>query len=168
MSTDHVESEVGSPTNSIEQTPEQENTTQPQTSSELASDTQQKPPPRPKWNWQDALALLGLLLLVVGMVLRYASNITGEVPGEWWDPLLNIWTLSWDTNTLLHNPLHLWQAQLLYPNNLTLSYSENLLGDVIFFAPIYLITHNPVLAYNVVFYLSFFLCGLNMYIVARH
>lgn len=166
MSTEHVESEVVPPTSSTEQAPEQEHTTQPQTSSE--SGTEQKTPNRPPWNWQDALALLGLLLLVVGMVLRYASNITGEIPGEWWDPLLNIWTLSWDTNTLLHNPLHLWQAQLLYPNNLTLSYSENLLGDVIFFAPIYLLTHNPVLAYNVVFYLTFFLCGLNMYIVARH
>src|SRR2546422_2384025 len=122
----------------------------------------------PRWNWRDALFLLALVGLVVAMALRYTPNLTGEVAGEWWDPLLNMWTLSWDTTTLLHAPTHLWQAQLLYPNHLTLSYSENLLGEVIFFAPFFLITHNPVLSYNVTFYTTFLLCGTNMYFVARH
>jgi len=122
---------------------------------------------RLRWNWQDALYIFILLLLVVAMIVRFTPRVTSEIPGLWWDPLLNIWTLAWDTTALLHNPLHLWQAPLLYPNNLTLSYSENLLGDVIYFAPVFLITHNPVLAYNVTFYMIFFLCGLNMYIVAR-
>lgn len=121
-----------------------------------------------KWNWQDALYLLFLLFLVIFMAYRYTPNLTGEVPGMWWDPLLNIWTLSWDTNTLLHHATHLWQGQLLYPNSLTLSYSENLLGEAIFFAPFFLLTHNPVLAYNITFYLTFLLCGVNMYIAARH
>ena len=102
------------------------------------------------------------------MALHYTPNLTGEVAGEWWDPLLNMWTLSWDTTTLLHAPTHLWQAQILYPNNLSLSFSENLLGETILFAPFYLISHNPVLAYNITFYLTFLLCGINMYIMARH
>ena len=122
----------------------------------------------PKWSWQDALYLLTIVLLVVAMAWHFTPNFAGEVPGIWWDPLLNMWTLSWDTTTLLHTPTHLWQAQLLYPNNLTLSYSENLLGEVIFFAPFFLITHNPVLAYNVTFYMTFLLCGTNMYFVARY
>jgi hypothetical protein len=122
---------------------------------------------RLRWNWQDALYIFILLFVVVAMVIRFTPHVTSEIPGLWWDPLLNIWTLAWDTTALLHNPLHLWQAPLLYPNNLTLSYSENLLGDIIYFAPVFLITHNPVLAYNVTFYMIFFLCGLNMYIVAR-
>ena len=121
-----------------------------------------------RWNWRDALFLLALVGLVVAMALRYTPNLTGEVAGEWWDPLLNMWTLSWDTTTLLHEPTHLWQAQILYPNNLSLSFSENLLGETILFAPFYLISHNPVLAYNITFYLTFLLCGINMYIMARH
>src|SRR6266702_6218193 len=116
-----------------------------------------------RWNWRDALFLLALVGLVVAMALRYTPNLTGEVAGEWWDPLLNMWTLSWDTTTLLHAPAHLWQGQLLYPNPLTLTYSENLLGEAIFYAPLFLITHNPVLAYNMPFYLTFLLCGVNMY-----
>lgn len=121
-----------------------------------------------RWGWSDAAYLLAFAVLVIAMAYRYTPHITGEVAGEWWDPLLNMWTLSWNTTTLLHDPLHLWQAQILYPNSLTLSYSENLLGETLFFAPIFLLSHNPVLAYNVVFYLTLLLCAVNMYILARH
>jgi hypothetical protein len=127
-----------------------------------------QPMPVQRRYWQDALYLLVLVGLVIAMAYHYTPDLTGEVAGEWWDPLLNMWTLSWDTITLLHNPTHLWQAQLLYPNNLSLSFSENLLGETIFFAPFYLLTHNPVFAYNMTFYLTFLLCGINMYIVARY
>src|SRR5258708_19344288 len=78
-----------------------------------------------------------------------------------------MWTLSWDTRTLMHDPTHLWQAQLLCPSHLSLSFSENLLGETVFFAPFYLFTHNPVFAYNMTFYLTFLLCGISMYIMAR-
>src|SRR5437588_2053778 len=121
-----------------------------------------------RWDWHDVLYLLILVGLVVAMAIRYTPNFTGEVAGEWWDPLLNIWTMSWDTTTLLHAPTQLWQAQLLYPNNLSLSFSENLLGETLLYAPFFLTTHNPVLAYNITFYLTFLLCGTNMYILARH
>src|SRR6266566_5242342 len=121
-----------------------------------------------KWGWQDALYLFILLLSVVAMARYFTPDFTGEVAGMWWDPLLNMWTLSWDTTTLLHAPTHLWQAQLLYPNNLSLSFSENLLGETLLYAPFYLISHNPVLAYNITFYLTFLLCGINMYIIERH
>jgi hypothetical protein len=120
-----------------------------------------------KWNWLDALYLLIILLLVIAMAYRYDPHISTSIPGMWWDPLLNTWTLSWDTTALIHHPLQLWQAPLLYPYNLTLSYSENLIGDLPYFAPVYLISHNPVLAYNVTFYSIFFLDGLTMYVVAR-
>ncbi len=120
------------------------------------------------WDWKDALYLLALVALVIAMALRYTPNFTGQIAGMWWDPLLNMWTLSWDTTTLLHAPTHLWQAQILYPNNNSLSFSENLLGETILFAPFFLVTHNPVLAYNVTFYATFLLCGINMYIMARH
>lgn len=121
-----------------------------------------------RWNWQDILYLLLLVGLVVVMAYRFTPNFTGEVAGEWWDPLLNMWTLSWDTTTLLHAPTHLWQAQLLYPNNLSLSYSENLLGEAIIYGPFFLLSQNPVFAYNMTFYTSFLLCGTSMYIMARH
>ncbi len=163
MSTEHIKPAIVSPSKATEPRA-QEYIEQDSAREEIAKAQEQKL----RWNWRDALFILILLLLIVGMAYRYTRNITGEVPGMWWDPLLNTWAMAWDTTALLHNPLHLWQAPLLYPNNLTLSYTESLFGNVIFFAPVFLLTHNPVLAYNVTFYLTFFLCGLNMYIVARH
>jgi len=120
-----------------------------------------------RWNWHDTLYLATLTLIVITMAYRYTPNLTTSVPGMWWDPLLNIWTMTWNTTILLHAPTHLWQASILYPNDLTLSYSENLLGETLFYAPFYLLTHNPVLSYNLTFYLTFLLCGINMYITAR-
>jgi hypothetical protein len=127
-----------------------------------------QPSPTRKWGWRDVCCLFIIALLVAAMVYRYIPDISSNVAGQWWDPLLNMWTLSWNTTTLLHDPLNLWQGQLLYPNSLTLSYTENLLGETLFYAPIFLLTHNPVLSYNLVFYFTFFLCGANMYILARH
>src|SRR2546421_9133333 len=129
-------------------------------------DTQTKPSRR--WNWRDALYLLILLGLVVAMAIYYTPNLTGEIAGLWWDPLLNMWTMSWDTTTLLHAPTHLWQAQILYPNNLSLSFSEKLLGETLFFVPIFLSTHKPVLSSNIKFFFTFFLCRINIYNIARH
>ncbi len=162
MSTEHVEPVDTSPAASI--VPSTATETEENNASERGNKTLQAQ----KWGWRDAIYLVILVLLVIAMAFRYTPNLTGDVAGEWWDPLLNIWTLSWNTTTLLHNPAHLWQAQLLYPNALTLSYSENLLGETLFYAPIFLLTHNPVLSYNLVFYLTFLLCGINMYLLARY
>ena len=46
------------------------------------------------WDWKDALYLLALVALVIAMALRYTPNFTGQIAGMWWDPLLNMWTLS--------------------------------------------------------------------------
>lgn len=120
-----------------------------------------------RWGKWDFFFLALFILPVVAMAWYYTPHITSEVPGEWWDPLLNIWTLAWDAKAPFHDPAHFWQGQLLYPNTLTLSYSENLLGESIFFTPLFWLTHNPVLSYNLVFYLLFFLCGVTMYMLAR-
>ncbi len=160
MSTDHIEPVV------VQSTPNIEAQTEVKAEPEKVTPTAGSR--SLQWNWHDVLYIFILVLLVIGMAWLYTPNITGEVLGMWWDPLLNIWTMGWDTNTLLHHPSQLWLGQLLYPNSLTLSYSENLLGEALFFAPIYLLTHNPVLAYNVTFYLTFLLCGTNMYIAARY
>lgn len=159
MSTDHIEPIV------VQSGPDIEAPVEVKTEPEAVTPAPASSPR--KWNWHDALYIFVLVLLVMAMACLYTPNLTGEVMGMWWDPLLNIWTMAWDTNTLLHHPSHLWQGQILYPNVLTLTYSENLLGEALFFAPVYLLTHNPVLAYNVTFYLTFLLCGTNMYIAAR-
>lgn len=77
------------------------------------------------------------------------------------------WALAWDTHALLTRPLSLFDANVFHPAPLSLAFSEHFLGYVPLFAPAWLLTGNPVLAANVVIVLSFPLCALAAYALAR-
>ena len=84
------------------------------------------------------------------------------------DARLMIWTLAWDNHAVLNN-LPLFDANIFYPARSSLSNTDHMFGVSLFTLPIYAVTKNPVLAYNVVWVLSFILCGLAMHaLVARH
>ena len=83
------------------------------------------------------------------------------------DPLLNAWILGWDADRLRHGLSGLWTAPPFYPYPDTLAYSEHLLGIAVPLAPIYWLTGNAVLLYNVALIGSFALAGIGMYLLAR-
>lgn len=83
------------------------------------------------------------------------------------DVHLITWALAWDTHALLSHPLALFDANVFHPAPSSLAFSEHFLGYVPLFAPAYLLTGNPVLAANVVLVLSFPLCALAAYALAR-
>jgi len=92
-----------------------------------------------------------------------AENVLSVSP----DTDLFLWTLSWDTYAFTHHPFSIFDANIFFPQRLTLAYSENLIGSAIFAAPILWLTHNPVLAMNLVALLSCVLCGVGAYVLAR-
>jgi hypothetical protein len=75
------------------------------------------------------------------------------------DPLLNMWLLAWNARV---PPLTeaWWNAPQFYPASGVIAFSEHLLGLAPITTPILLASGNPVLAYNVAFFLSFFLSAL--------
>ena len=75
------------------------------------------------------------------------------------DARLIIWTLGGTTMRLMTRHL-LFDSNTFYPAAKSLSYNEHLVGLSLFTLPIYAATGNPVLAYNVVWLLSFVLNGL--------
>src|SRR5581483_1505897 len=79
------------------------------------------------------------------------------------DSLLTAYLHAWDVHALLSHPASLFDTNMFYPAKNTLALSENLLGDQIFFAPVYLLSGNPLLANNIVVFLSFVLGFLAMY-----
>lgn len=83
------------------------------------------------------------------------------------DGHLVMWTLSWDVHALVHQPWSIFDANIYFPQHLTLAYSENLLGSAVLAAPVLWLTGNPVLALNLVSLLSVVLCGLGTYLLAR-
>jgi hypothetical protein len=83
------------------------------------------------------------------------------------DGYLITWALAWDTHALLTNPLHLFDANIFHPSKLALAYSEHFLGYVPIFGPIYMISGNALLAMNLTTFLTYPLCALAMYALAR-
>lgn len=75
---------------------------------------------------------------------------------------LTMWVLAWDSHALVTAPLRLFHANAMWPAPYTLALSEHMLGNVPFFAPIYLTTGNPVLAHQATLLASFVLAGLAM------
>jgi hypothetical protein len=75
---------------------------------------------------------------------------------------LTVWILAWDTHALVTDPLHLFHANALYPARWSLATSEHMLGNVPFFAPIYLASGNPVLAHQLTLVATFVVAGLAM------
>ena len=84
------------------------------------------------------------------------------------DPWLVQWILGWDTHALTTAPWGLYEANIFYPAPHTLALSEHLLGYWPLFAPVYLATANPTLAYNLTLLASFALSGLAMCLLVRH
>jgi hypothetical protein len=103
------------------------------------------------------------LLLTYPLPLRMASTVLNDSP----DTHLFLWTLGWDVHALTSQPFSIFDANIYYPQRLTLAYSENLIGSAFFAAPVLWLTGNAVLALNIVTLLSCLLCGLGAYLLAR-
>lgn len=80
---------------------------------------------------------------------------------------LLVWALAWDAHALVTQPWNIFNANTFYPAPYSLAYSEHLLGYAPLFAPTYWLTHNPVLAANLLILLIFTLRALSMYVFAR-
>jgi hypothetical protein len=78
------------------------------------------------------------------------------------DTRLMIWTLAWDNHAVL-NHLPLFGANIFYPAAGALSYNDHLFALSLFTLPIYAITHNPILAYNIAWLAAFPLNALAMF-----
>jgi hypothetical protein len=103
------------------------------------------------------------IFLTYPLAFRAGTTVVGADP----DTELFMWTLSWDTHALTHQPLAIFDANIFYPYARTLAYSENLIGSALVAAPVLWVTGNPVLALNLVTLLSVVLCGVGAYVLAR-
>ncbi len=104
--------------------------------------------------------LIGLLFFLLSLLFTYPiwtrpASMLNEVR----DTALNTWILAWDAHAILNKPLELFNANIFFPQQRTLAFSENLLGSAIPVAPLNW-WGEPVLAYNVVLFASFVLSGM--------
>ena len=81
------------------------------------------------------------------------------------DTVLHEWTLAWLAHQIVRDPLHLFDANIFYPDGLTLAYSDHLFIPGIFVAPLIWAGFSPVLVYNILLIAGFALTGWVMSLV---
>ena len=93
-----------------------------------------------------------LLYLAVALVFTWplAAGLARDIPWDLGDSLLNAWILAWDSDRLLRflsgdvSALrNFWNANIFYPEPLTLAYSEHLFAQAVQILPVYALTASP-------------------------
>jgi hypothetical protein len=82
------------------------------------------------------------------------------------DGAFNIWVVNWVAHNLAR-PAQLFEANIFYPEHLTLAYSEAMLVQGVIAAPVHWLGGSPVLAYNVALVSGFALTGWAFCLLVR-
>jgi hypothetical protein len=119
-------------------------------------------------------ALAGYTAVAVVATWPLVGGLSRLVPWDLGDPVLVMWILAWDCEQLLAilggdlaRIGTFFDAPMFHPAPLTLAYSEHLLAQAIQGLPIYALTRDPILTYNLLFLATFILSGLGAYFFVR-
>ncbi len=116
------------------------------------------------WYWIiPILYFIATITLLWPLVAHLRSGV-GDTEG---DPLLNTWTLRWVQHTMLSHPAHLYDGNMFGPNPRTIAFSELLLPQAIMAWPVWLLSHDSLLAYNLSVLVTYPLCAVFMYALCR-
>lgn len=114
------------------------------------------------------------VVLAVAMTWPLAAGLGRDIPWDLGDPLLNCWILAHDAERMLaaltRGPSALagfWTAGIFRPEPRTLAYSEALIPQALQILPVWALTRNPILCYNLLFLSTFVLSGLGVYLWLR-
>ncbi len=114
----------------------------------------------------DIPGLVLFALLSLAMTWPLILHLNDHVPSDLGDPLCTVWLLGRNVQAL-EDGSPFGQANIFYPQRNTVYYGDVLPVQTLLAWPIGSLTGNYVLAYNLLFLLSFFLCAAGMYALVR-
>jgi hypothetical protein len=117
--------------------------------------------------WSGEWAVIALLFVGLTLAMTWQQVVSLHAVSDTGDPLFSVWRLSWVARQLPRDPLHLFDANIFYPELRTLAYSDAMLATALLAAPLLWLGVHQVVVYNVVFLLSFALSGAAMYALVR-
>ncbi len=126
-------------------------------------------------NWRHAARTLAVYVaaalvltwpLAIGLTSRLGAL---QAAG---DPYLNLWILGWGLHAWTSDPVavlsgQVFNANIFFPAEGTLAYSDHFLLQALALSPVYAISGNPVLCYNLLVIGSIAASGLAMHALAR-
>ena len=103
-----------------------------------------------------------------------ARGISHDVAWDLGDPVLVIWVLAWNCSQLLailsgdvSRAATYFDANIFAPATHTLVYSEHFIGQALQVLPVYALTGNAVLCYNLLYLSTFVLSGVGAFLFVR-
>ena len=108
-----------------------------------------------------ALAALGIAA-ALAILLHDQLQHLYSVP-DLGDPLFSVWRIGWVAHQIAANPSHLFDANIFYPERLTLTLSDPVILPALTIAPLLALGVHPVVAYNLLFLSGFWLSGVATY-----
>jgi hypothetical protein len=111
--------------------------------------------------------LAGVVLAFINtypLITKFTSAARlDSTDGRW-----SVWVVSWVAHALTTNPLDVYRANIFYPHDNALAFSEANLVAGALGIPAWLLTRNPMTTHNSVFVLSFVLSFVGTYYLVRY
>lgn len=118
---------------------------------------------------RELAAVLGAAtLLAVVLTFPFAAQMTHVGRIDNFDGDFGIWNVSWVARTLVVDPRHVLDANIFFPHQRTLVYSETNLGAGALAIPAYWATRNPYFTFNFAFILSMVFGAAGGYYLVRY
>src|SRR5262245_59567466 len=114
----------------------------------------------------ELLAVLGGLIAVT-IVLFRAQLVSFYLVPDLGDPLFSMWRMAWVAHQIVTDPRHLFDANIFYPAQATLTFSDSIILPALTAAPLLWAGVHPAIAYTLLFLSGFVLSGLATYVLAR-
>ncbi len=112
------------------------------------------------------LVVLAGIVLAVLTSWPLALHLPSRIAPDLGDPVRTAWQVAWVGHAMLHNPLHLFNANTFYPHPLSLAFSDSLIG----YGPAAFFGSGTVAAlvrYNLLFLFAWSLCFVGAYLLVR-
>ena len=115
-----------------------------------------------------AAVLAGAFVLTAALTFPLVPKLdrVGRVNTD--DGRLSIWNVAWVADALIVNPRRLFDANIFYPADNTLAYSEANIGAGLMALPAWGLTGNPYLAHNTAVVIAFVLAAAGAYYLVRY
>lgn len=119
-------------------------------------------------------AVAAYVVITIAATWPLVAGLGRDIAWDLGDSVLTTWILAWDCEQLrailggdFSRLATFFDANIFHPAPLTLAYSEHLIPQALQIFPVYLVSGNPILCYNLVFLSTFVLSGLGMYLLVR-
>jgi hypothetical protein len=113
------------------------------------------------------LVLVAGLMAALTAMLVHVQLANLDAVNDLGDPLFSVWRLDWIAHQLPRDPLHLFDANIFYPERYTLAFSDAILLPGILAAPLVWLGVPSVPLYNILMLVALVAAGVAMYALVR-